>query len=911
MVKLTIDGQEVWAKSGDSILSAAESANIHIPTLCHFKGQLPEASCRICLVEVSVLGGGKLVASCSTPVIQDMVINTSTDKVLRERKFILELLLSEGNHDCITCEANGECKLQELAYQYGINNTNARYPGARRERVFDDSSRFIVRDSSKCILCNKCVVACNNRGVHGILFKNNRGFATQIVSDDCLLNDSGCVACGECIQACPTGALYEKKRVGMGRSWELKKVNTTCPYCGVGCQLTVHVDERKNQPAKVTGRYVEPNDGMLCVKGRFAYDFPLSENRIESPYIRKEGKQVAVSWDEALDYTAARLREITEKYGPDSYAAVSCARSTNENNYAAMKFARLVVGTNNIDHCARACHAPTVAGLATTFGSGAMTNSIREILDAKVIFAIGTNTTEAHPVVSYYMKQAVKRGAILIVNDPRRIDLCNYAAIHVQHKVGTDVAYLNGLMNIIVNNNWHDENFIKERCENWEEMKKVIDNYPPEKVSRICGVPVELMQQVAEIISKNKPLSLCYTLGITEHTTGTDNVKSCAHLQMLLGNVGLPASGVNPLRGQNNVQGACDMGALPNVYHNYQSVTDQKVKAKFEKAWNRKGLPDKVGIKTPAMLENMIEGSIKAFFCYGENLVMVEPYMSHTKKCLEAVEFFMVADIFFNETTPYADVIFPCTSWAEEDGTYTNTERRVQRVRPFLKPHENQKEYWWIVNELGKRLGYDMGFTSSRSVWEEMRELGTMYHGITWERCEEVGVQWPCPSLDHPGTRFLHKDTFSRGKGLFSPAEWKPQAELPDNEYPFILSTGRRLWHYHTTQTRNARGIDDIFGEEYIELSFGDAEDLGIQNGDYVEVSSRRGKLKTRVWVTNRSPKGVCWMSFHFREACANVLTIDAYDTVTETAEYKACAVKIAKISSAPFEIRRERQARP
>ncbi len=541
-----------------------------------------------------------------------------------------------------------------------------------------------------------------------------------------------------------------------------------------------------------------------------------------------------------------------------------------------------------------------------------MTNSIQEIRDAKVIFAIGTNTTEAHPVISYYMKQAVNKGAILIVNDPRRIDLCNWATIHVQHKVGTDVAYLNGLMNIVLANGWQNDKFISECCTNWDEMKKTIDDYPAEKASEICGVPVEQMTEVAKIISHNDPVSLCYTLGITEHTSGTDNVKSCANLQMMLGNMGKHASGVNPLRGQNNVQGACDMGALPNVYHNYQKVTDPAAKAKFEKGWNRPGLSDQLGLKMPTMFNGMLSGDVKAFFCYGENVAMTEPHMSHTLKCLEAVEFMMVADIFHNQTTPYADVIFPCTSWAEEEGTYTNSERRIQRVRPFLKPHENYREYWWIVNELAKRLGYDMGFTTSNSVWEEMRKLGTSYNGITWDRCDDVGLQWPCPDLEHCGTTFLHADgNFVCGLGKFSPAQWRPQAELPDEEYPLVLSTGRRLWHYHTTQTRNSEGIDDLFSEEYIEISPVDAKELAIDNGDYVNVTSRRGSIKARAWVTNRSPRGVCWLSFHFHEACGNVLTIDAFDPVTETAEYKACAIKVTKAESAPFEITRERQARP
>ena len=527
-----------------------------------------------------------------------------------------------------------------------------------------------------------------------------------------------------------------------------------------------------------------------------------------------------------------------------------------------------------------------------------MTNSIQEIEQAEVMLVIGSNTTEAHPVISYFMKRAQQKGATLIVCDPRTIDLCRWADIHVQHRIGSDIALVNGLMHEIISGGWADQEFIELHTEGFEAVREAVERYPVERASEITGVPADLIRRVARVLGEAESAAVYYTLGITEHICGTDNVMSLANLQMLLGNIGKPGAGLNPLRGQNNVQGACDVGALPNVYQNYQKVDDPAVVAKFEQAWGRPGLSTTVGLTIPSMLTGLKDGSLRALYVFGENIVMSEPNTAHTTACLEAAEFVIVNEIFENETTAFADVVFPATCWAELDGTFTNTERRVQRVRPALRPPEGARDDWWVFAELGKRMGHDLGFSGSPDIWEELRELGTSYHGITWERCEEVGVQWPAPTLDHPGTPYLHKDgQFARGRGRFVPTDWVPPAELPDAEYPLILSTGRRLWHYHTgTQTRRSPGFEEVFGEELIELSPDDAERLRIADGEMVRVTSRRGSVDVRAWVTHRSPPGVCWMAFHFREAHANVLTTEAADPVTHTAEFKHCAIRVEKL---------------
>lgn len=526
-----------------------------------------------------------------------------------------------------------------------------------------------------------------------------------------------------------------------------------------------------------------------------------------------------------------------------------------------------------------------------------MTNSIGEIENSPVIFIIGSNTTETHPVIANSMKRAAKRGSRLIIADPRKIDLTRWATRHYQHKVGSDIALLNSVMYEIIKNEWHDREFIKKYTEGFDELEKTVSEYPPERVFEICGIPADDIRELAMILGMAERVALYYTLGITEHITGTDNVKTCANLQMLLGNIGKEYTGVNPLRGQNNVQGACDMGVLPDVFTDYQKVSNPVVRENFARAWSVESLPDMEGTKIPAMFDGMLHGDIRALYLVGENVIMSEPNQSHTIKALEQLDLLIVQDIFFNETAKYAHVILPAACFAETEGTFTNTERRIQRVRKAVEPPGQAKEDWWIISELAKRMGYAMGYTLTEQIWEEIRKLTPSMSGITYERIEREGIQWPCPDLNHAGTCYLYCDNvFPCGKAKFQPAQWKPAAEVPDSEYPFVLTTGRRLWHYHTgTQTRRSAGFDDVFPEELIEVNGKDAGKLDIKNGDHIWVVSRRGRVRVKTWVTSRVSPGLCFMTFHFHEACANVLTNNAFDPVAGTAEYKVCAVRLEK----------------
>ncbi|ABC76020.1 formate dehydrogenase, catalytic subunit [Syntrophus aciditrophicus SB] len=527
-----------------------------------------------------------------------------------------------------------------------------------------------------------------------------------------------------------------------------------------------------------------------------------------------------------------------------------------------------------------------------------MTNSFGEFANAKMFFCIGTNMTEAHPVASTFLKNAVRNGAKLIVADPRKQPLVDFADIHCQIRVGSDIAFLNGIMNVLITENLYDKKFVEQKCDNFEAFKAKILEYPPERAAEISGVSVEQIREVARLLASVKPAMLCYTLGITEHTTGKDNVMSTANLQLLLGNLGMPSAGVNPLRGQNNVQGACDMGALPNVFPGYQKVIDPAARAKFEKAWGVEKLPENNGLMIPQMMEGLVDKSVRAFYIFGENLANTEPDIHKVEHELASAEFLVCQDIFPTETTRFAHVVFPAAAWSEDDGTFSSSERRVNRVRTVKTPPGDARPNWWIFRELAKRMGQEWTSSSSQEIWDnEVSVLAPALGGIKYRRIETDGLQWPCPTEDHPGTAFLHRDgIFTHGKGIFNPVDWAPPAEVPDAEYPFVLSTGRRLFHYHTRTQTGRSGMNLILSEETADISPADAQKLGIAQGEYVKVSSRRGEVKVRAKVTEQVPAGMVWMAFHFREGCANWLTNAVYDPVTKTAEYKACAVNVEKL---------------
>ncbi|PWH14363.1 MAG: formate dehydrogenase subunit alpha [Anaerolineae bacterium] len=934
-VTLTIDGKKIQAESGQTILQAAQQAKIRIPTLCHHPALPPEGACRICLVEIEKQRS--LQPACTFPVSEGLVIHTHSPKVLEARKFSLELLLSDHPLDCMTCQVAGACVLQDLAYEYNVSGE--RFKGIQHRYEVDTSNPFIVVDRNKCVLCRLCVRACNYaNGVEAIGLVL-RGFNTHIgFGADSSMQDSPCEFCGSCEAVCPVGALLPKMSVGKGRSWQVKKVRTVCSYCGVGCQLELEIKD--NRIVKVNSVWDAPaNHGWLCVKGRYGYDYVHHPDRLTKPRVRRyllEGKTkeekgetgwewVETDWDTALEITAHKLRAIRDTFGPNSIGILASAKCTNEENYLMNKFARQVIGTNNIDHCARLCHSSTVAGLATSFGSGAMSNSIDDITEqARAIFIIGSNTTEQHPVIGMRIRQAVKqRGARLIVADPRRIEItkfatAQYGGLHLRHRPGTDIALLNGLMYIILQNGWEDKDFIAERCEGFEEFQETVKRYPPERVSQITGVPPEQLYQAAEIMGKCKPMTAIWAMGITQHIVGVRNVMSLANLQMLLGNMGKPGGGTNPLRGQNNVQGACDMGGLPNVFPAYQPVTHPEVIQKFTQAWGS-APPPQVGLTVTEMIPSIAEKKIRALYILAEDPVMSDADANHTRHCLQQADFIVLQEIFPTETSPYADVLLPGVTFAEKDGTFTNTERRVQRVRKAIEAPGQARQDWEIITEIAKRIMHSgtptrsetperdespswaaWDYTSPADILREINALAPSYGGITHDRLERgETLQWPCPSPEHPGTPILHTKGFARGKGQFMPIDFLPPTERPDEEYPFILSTGRVLYHWHGGElSRRASGLLEIYHQPQVELNPLDAEKLGLlaigtEGQKRVRVTSRRGSIESAAWITERVPPGMVYANFHFPEASANELTLAALDPISKIPSFKVCAVRV------------------
>ena len=897
MIHAVIDGIPVEVEKGTTILQAAESVGIKIPTLCYIKGLMPDGSCRMCMVEIENRGWSKLDTACSAHVSEGDVIQTKSEKVIASRRGVLDLLLSNHKTDCFSCEGNGSCKLQDYCFEYGVEKTS--YEGEMTEFPIDDSNPFFTFNPNLCILCHRCVNTCNKIVGRGAIDTVERGFNSRISTPFGVpLRESSCESCGNCVAACPTGALSSKRRKNY-RPWQVeKKVLTTCPHCATGCQYYLVVKDGKIVDTEAAEG--PSNKGLLCVKGRSgSFDFVHSPERLTHPLIKNKetGEFEQASWEEALDLVASKFLEIKKKYGPDSLAGFACSRSPNEDIYMMQKLVRCAFETNNVDNCARVCHSASVAGLSMTLGSGAMTNPIADITQKPdVIMLVGSNPEEAHPVVGMQIRQAVQRGCKIIVVDPRDIDLAKHADVHLKLRPGTNVAFANGMMHVIIEEGLQDMKFIEERTEGYEKIKEIVKDYTPEKVGEICHIDPDDLRKAARMYAKADKAPIIYCLGVTEHSTGTEGVMSMSNMALLVGKLGREGCGVNPLRGQNNVQGACDMGALPGDFPGYQKVANPDVIAKFEKAWGKKLNPNP-GLHATDVWPAAIRGEVKGLYIFGEDPIVTDPDTAHIIKALESLDFVVMNELFMTETAQYADVILPGVSYAEKEGTFTNTERRVQRVRKAVTIPGEARLDTDIFIDIMNRMGYPQPHLTAAQIMDEIASVTPSFGGISHARLDAgETLQWPCPSKDHPGTPILHVGKFTRGLGWFYPAEYVPSAELPDEDYPIILMTGRILYHYTTrAMTGKTPGLMEIEGKSFIEMNYKDADAIGVKTGDKVKISSRRGQIVSTARVGRKVSQGETWMPFHFPDGNANWLTNAALDKYARIPEYKVCAVKIEK----------------
>lgn len=952
-MKLTINDRLIEAHESQTVLEAARTHGIEIPTLCHHPDLRPVGSCRLCVVEIG--SPGQLATACTLSVRAGLEVRTETPAVVETRRAILELLLQDYADAGDAAGDRESTEFERWLKRYDVRRTAA--APFRRYAVNSDPNPVLWVDWNKCILCTRCVRACaelQGRFVWGV---SERGHRIRIVAGaDTELLNARCESCGTCVAYCPTGALDDKPSVGRGRAERL--VTTTCAYCGVGCQLDLNIrggkiirvtppppatkevaeyprpTARRGNTADLSpGRRASVNGLQLCVKGRYGYDFVHHPDRLTGPQVRRyllEGRVrhgaprdawVPVGWDRALDLAAEKLLAIKRESGAQGIGVLSSAKCTNEENYLMQKFARQVLGTHNVDHCARLCHSSTVAGLAACFGSGAMSNTMRDITQcAQAILIIGSNTTEQHPVFGAQLRQAIlQRGVPLVVADPRRIDITEFATLHLRQKPGTDVALLNGLMQIVLAHGWHDRAFIERRCEGFDAFREAVRTYTPQRVAEITGVPVEQLERAAEILALNRPMAAIWSMGITQHTSGVLNVLALGNLQMLLGNMGVPGGGVNPLRGQNNVQGACDVGALPNLLPGYQHVADVAVRARFSAAWQVESagwtaaqpptfqLDERPGLTVTEMIDQAGTGRLRGLYIMGENPAMTEPDVNHARQCLEACEVVILQEIFPSETAAAADILLPGVSWAEKTGTTTNTDRRIQLVRQALPPCGESRPDWWITSELARRMlaregrvpiGPQAGWNhaSPDAIMEEIAALTPAYGGVRHARLESgETLHWPVPSPDHPGTPILHVGRFTRGSGAFHITEHVPPKELPDDQYPMVLTTGRVLYHWHGAEmTRRVPALLALYPETVVEISPEDAARIELESQTLVRVTSRRGEMIARALVTDRVPPGLVFGNFHFPgRRNVNNLTIAALDPLAKIPEYKVCAVRL------------------
>ena len=883
IVKLTIDGQPVEAKKGMTVLQAAEESGFLIPTLCADADLKPHAACRLCVVEIEGVRG--LPTACTTPVTEGMVVKTDSQAISAARRVAVELIRSDHPSDCNACPKNNQCELQMMEALIGVQTMP--FYALGKDLPVDKSNPFFNLDRNYCILCGKCVRTCDEIcGVEVYTFAG-RSYDRHVATfADGLLINSNCESCGACVDHCPVYALIPKET-----RKPTKEVETTCPHCGVGCGISLGI--RQGEVVQSHGRKGNTvNNGSLCVKGRFGVpEFVHSFDRLKSPMVKRDGELVSVEWDEALDLVVQKLGS----YKDNEVAVIASAKCTNEDTYVAQKFARVALGTNNIDNQARLYSSPSVAGLTRAFGQGAMTNSIEEITGAACILAIETDTTVTHPIIGQKIKKAVRNGSKLIVADSRENNLVHLASVWLRHKPGTAMPLLMGMMRVIVDEGLMDSAFIKERCENFEAFKESLKAFPLNVVEQTTGIPAEKIIQAAGIYAKNGPAAILYGLEFVRNSQGTDNIDAVANLAMLTGNVGKPSSGVNPLAAQNNGQGACDMGALPDSFPGYQPVNDPAVRSKFETVWGC-SLSSSKGLSLTEIFDAAGKKQIKAAYIIGANPTLSEPDSENVKRSLAALDFLVVQDVFMTDTAKMADVVLPATTSTEKDGTFTNTERRVQRVRKAADTIGDSRPDWLITCQLGQKLGKNgFEFDDPAKIMEEIASLTPIYSGISYERLEIGGLQWPCPDKESTGTPVLHVGAFMGGKGKFKALEYKPAVKLTDNAYPLMLTLGRSLYFTQTgTLARKVSGLGKLKGPDNVEINPKDASVLQIKDGDKVKITSRTGEISVKAKVTEAQPQGSIFIVFPFRTQ-TTLLNDPIRDKEFKLPESTVCAVQVVK----------------